>query len=337
MKPDTFNFHGALAPLEEACSLAKDDVQYVSDLMKVDASAIGWVRKATIAKGHLRLLGIVRKLSSEKYILIREFSNVPLLGLFPLIRGKRDRLFFLVNHNFQWTIGSRLERIAFRGLGRLGCRFVFFEQVPEPLLEKYRISPDSCFAWPHPVPKTVVKRTRTGALKVVGVIGQFRPEKGIDELLEQLEPLAKTYRIVLALPNLDDFVAKSRFASADWIEQVDTRSANDYLTAIAQCDVVVLNHPTAGYEYRASGLIADAAAAQVPVVVRNLPVLRHQIQQPVSIGECFDTLSDLPDCFQRVSNQLENGSYDFATYNKARSAKELAQKLNQLCAKPTLI
>ncbi len=112
---------------------------------------------------------------------------------------------------------------------------------------------------------------------------------------------------------------------------MDTSSFEQYLQAIAACDVIVLNHPANGYEYRASGLIADAAAAQVPVVVRNLPLLRHQVLHPEAIGECFEKGAEIPECIGRVSDRLARKEYDFETYNKARSAEALAQQLDELC------
>jgi len=262
---------------------------------------------------------------------VRDFSNIPLACVFPAIRWIAGRMLFVVNHNLQWTIGSRTERAAFRRLGRMGCRFVFLEQVPIDLLQAYGIDSMHSVALPHPVPETQFKRDPAGGVKTVGIIGQFRPEKGVDELLSQLAPLAGKYRIKLALPNPGTFRRQSGFSDADWFELVDTDGFENYLKSIAACDVILLNHPALGYEYRASGLIADAAAARVPVVVRNLPVLRHQALQPACVGECFDDLSNIPQCIERVSDRLTRKEYDFETYNSARSAKALARKLDQIC------
>lgn len=331
MKKTSINYHGALAPLGEACEIARAEILYVQDLLQAAATKESLARKVGIGWRHLRFVATVFRNRRRQLIVVRDFSNVPLVVVFPLIRWIADRMLFVVNHNLQWTIESRVERAAFRRLGRMGCRFAFFEQVPIELLKTYSIDPDRSVAIPHPVPQTVFKRDRSGGVKTVGIIGQYRPEKGMDELLEQLAPLAGQYRIRLALPNLDDFRRESAYASADWIEMVDTSTSDQYLQAITDCDVVVLNHPPAGYEYRASGLIADAAAAHVPVVVRNLPVLRSQTTTPTRIGECFDALADIPVCIDRVTTQLESGKYDFATYNNTRTAQHLADQLDELC------
>ncbi|MCK5921695.1 MAG: hypothetical protein KAG66_12190, partial [Methylococcales bacterium] len=120
-------------------------------------------------------------------------------------------------------------------------------------------------------------------------------------------------------------------ADGDWFELVDTASAEGYRETIMECDMLLLNHPAGGYEYRASGLVADAATAHVPVVVCNLPMLRHQVSQPVHIGECFNDLSEIPECIGRVSARLANKEYDFETYNQARSAQALARQLDEIC------
>ncbi|MCF7818252.1 MAG: hypothetical protein K9M54_10255 [Kiritimatiellales bacterium] len=331
MKHGGIDYHGALAPLKEACSLAHADILYVADLMRVGTTKDSVVRKSGIALRHLQFVLTVFSNRRRQGILVRDFSNIPLAFVFPFIRWMRSRMFFVVNHNLQWTIGNRAERAAFRCLGRWGCRFVFLEQVPVGLLEKYEINPTRSLALPHPVPESGFKRDRGGGVKTVGVIGQFRMEKGMDELLGALAPLAAHYRIVLAFPNLETFFAQSRLASAEWFELVDTSNHKNYIKAIAECDVVVLNHPSEGYEYRASGLIADAAAAHVPVVVRNLPVLNHQILQPVCIGECFDDPADIHNCIKRVSVKLAAGGYDFSTYGKERSAQGLADQLDRIC------
>lgn len=331
MKHATIDYHGALAPLEEVCNFADANVLYVSDLMRTGATKDSVSRKIGIALRHLRFVWTTFRNRRRQGILVRDFSNVPLACVFPLIFWMKDRMLFVVNHNLQWTLGSRLERAAFRCLGCWGCRFVFFEQVPSDLLEKYGIDFSRSLAFPHPVPEAMFKRDRTGGVKVIGVVGQFRPEKGVDELLNQLSPLAANYRIVLALPNIGTFRRQSTFSSADWFELVDSGNSENYLKSIAACDVVLLNHPASGYEHRASGLIADAAAAHVPVVVRDLTVLRSQSQHPVCIGEYFSHLSDIPVCIERVSAKLSRGKYDFETYNSARSAQALAWQLDQIC------
>lgn len=334
MKRSSIDYHGALAPLEVACDLAEADVLCVSNLMRTGATKDSLARKIGIALRHLQFVWTVFTNRRRKLIVVRDFSNIPLACVFPVIHWMAGRMIFVVNHNLQWTLGSRTERAAFLRLGRMGCRFAFFEQVPIDLLKEYGIDPRHSVALPHPVPETRFKRKCTGGVKTIGLVGQFRPEKGLDELLSQLAPLAGKYRIKLALPNLDCFQSLSIHSGSDWFERVDTSSFEQYLQAVAECDVIILNHPADGYEYRASGLIADAAAAQVPVVVRNLPVLCHQVLQPECVGEYFDELSEIDATIARLSARLANGAYDFASYSNGRSASGLAHELDEICNAP---
>jgi glycosyltransferase involved in cell wall biosynthesis len=233
---------------------------------------------------------------------------------------------FLVNHNLQWTVGSRPERMAFAGLVKRGCRFVFFEQLPAHNLVQ------SGAVLLHPVPETDYRRASGHGVGTIGVIGQYRPEKGIDELLEQLKPLAGNFRVLLALPNPSVFRKAARHGDADWLSLRDTSGFDAYLQAIAECDVVVLNHPAEGYEHRASGLVADAAAAHVPVAVRNLPMLSSQVQVPVCIGETFGGLSEIPACIERIVHGLGQNKYRFGEYKDARSGRALAERLAEIVA-----
>lgn len=331
MKCKTFAYHGVLAPLDEACKLSKSDTLCISDLMQTGSVIDALHRKLGIVLRHFRLVWTVFRNRKRKCILVRDFSNIPLVFVFPLIRWMRGRMLFVVNHNLQWTLGSRVERMAFRRLGRSGCRFVFFELVPSGVLDGYGIASSQCFALPLPTSEIPFKRDHPGGVATVGIVGQFRAEKGVDELLDALSLVSSKYRVVLGLPNIGTFQRLSRHAGGDWFELVDTASAEGYRKTIAECDVLLLNHPAGGYEYRASGLVADAASAHVPVVVCNLPMLHHQISQPACIGECFGKLSDVPECIERVSIKLDRKEYEFETYNNARSAQALARQLDQIC------
>ena len=327
----SFLYHGALAPLDDACREAGDGYACISHLMANPKDRSGLARKLTVAWRHLGLVFILPRYRGKQCILVRDFSTIPLAIVFPLIRWKRHDMLFLVNHNLQWALLEKRELSALRRLSRWECRLVFLEEVPFEALSHAGIAVTDCHALLHPVPSSHVVRTRSGGVEVVGLVGQYRPEKGLDEMLRILEPLAGKYRVVLALPNPDVFRSHSSFASDDWFRLVDTTRHEDYQKAIAQCDVIVLNHPSEHYSCRASGLVADAAAAHVPVVVRNLPMLRHQIEVPVSIGECFDDIAQVPECIERISARLSSEAYDFKAYREGRDVPALAQQLMEMC------
>jgi glycosyltransferase involved in cell wall biosynthesis len=324
------DYHGALEPLREACRISPADILWVEDLLRAPPSCGTLLRKCAVAIRHLCFVPSVWRLKKDQHMLIREFSNVPLALVFLLIFPWREKLFFTVNHNLQWTVACPAEKEAFRSLGRMGCRFVFFERIPEEPLRRLGINLKKCFSIPHPVPETGRFRVRSGGIKKIGVIGQFRAEKGIDDLLQHLEALSLVYDITVGVPNGAEFKKHSKFASGTWFELKDTSRPDAYRNTLSECDVIVFNHPASSYEFRASGLIADAVAAHVPVVIRSLPVLEAQISRPVRIGESFDDLHGLEEALKKTDEKLRSGAYRFDEYIQARSAEALAEALNAI-------
>ncbi|MBN2703680.1 MAG: hypothetical protein JXR23_05655 [Pontiellaceae bacterium] len=321
-------YHGALAPINEACEIG--GYLCVSHLMANPRNRTGFLRQLSVAWRHLSLVFLPVRHGGKKLILVRDFSNIPLAVVFPLIRWGRRELIFLINHNLQWALDSQSERKALHRLQKMGARFAFLEQVPRNVLQEVGLNDRSCYALSHPVPENSIIRRRMGGVHTVGIVGQYRPEKGTDKLLEALKPLADQYRLVLAIPNSEEFKSRSRFGQADWFERIDTSDINDYRLRLADCDVVVLNYPSDHYSCRASGLIADAAAAHVPVLVRNLPILKHQVEYPVRIGETFDQLDELFSCIKRVSMRLDQGEYDFESYKAGRSVSALLEQIRKM-------
>ena len=318
------SYHGALAPLQEAA----EHTQFacVADLM---SGGGGCFRPVLIATRHIRLLFRGKQFRDARGILVRDFSNIPLAVVYPFLGAWKQQTWWLVNHNLQWTETSKVERTAFRLLGRLGTRFLFFEEIPKDKLRELGLSSEPFAAIPHPVPRSPLQRHRSGGIKTVGIIGEFRPEKKVDELLAALEPLRQRFEVIVALPNRAEFQKQSSFAQADWFKLIDTSGAKAYEEAMVACDVILLNHPPAAYQFRASGLIADAAAARVPVLARETPLLRQQIEHPVPIGRCFQNLRELPEQLEKISTELENDSYDFEAYQKARSTEALTEILTR--------
>lgn len=334
MSASFMELHGALRPLQEACRAA--GLLYADDLMAEPQPASGrgrrasaaLLRKVRVACRHARFALRVLHMEAGRNLLSRDFSSIPLAFLFPLLRSRRDRLFFTVNHNLQWALHRPDERAALRRLGRAGCRFVFFEFVPEEGLRRLGLEAANGLAIPHPVAPCLCRRRRAGGIETVGVIGEYRPEKGIDELLGRLVTLS--WRVLLGLPNADEFRARSPFGSHPKLEIIDTSDPDTYRRTVAECDAMVLNYPAGAYRFRASGLIADAAAAHVATVVRRQPVLEQQVTSPVPVGELFDDLNGLEAALKRTDERLRGGGYDFDAYCTARSSQALADRLRKI-------
>jgi glycosyltransferase involved in cell wall biosynthesis len=311
-------YHQSLAPLEEACRLA------------------GWVcLTCPLTGGRLMILlrhsALVSKVwkwvgrdrRARRFILVREFSTLPLLLVFPLLWPLRKRIRFLINHNLQWAARSSAERFGLRMLARLGAQWALFETQDFPNLGKFGISSDRNLVLPHPALKSPAAEgcPKGGAgSPVVGVAGYYRPEKNMDELVRLLKDRLPEFGILLGIPNPEDA------AHLD-VETVSTASKEDYFKMIARCDVLVFNYSRDGYFYRASGPLADAAACGTAVVVPDFPIIGKQAD---GIGEVFQTLDELPRAVECAVEKARAGQYDFDGYCRVRSVEALAGRLRSV-------
>ncbi|HKL20616.1 MAG TPA: hypothetical protein VJ904_02345 [Tichowtungia sp.] len=312
------DYHKSLAPLEEACRIA------------------GWTCLTCPLTGG-RLLILFRHVSlvfktykiRQRRMVVREFSTLPLLLVFPLLWPLRKKLYFLINHNLQWAARDPLERFGLAILARLGARWALFESrlsLRPQVSDRFGLSSEKTMVLPHPVlqspPVEGCPKGGEGA-SVVGVAGYYRPEKGIDELVGLLKETCPEFEILLGLPNPE------AAAHLD-VETVSTASETDYFNMIARCDVLVFNGEKDSYFYRASGPVADAAACRTAVVAPDFPVLGKQV---AGIGEVFQTLEtgpagcSLPDAVRTAVEKVRAAQYDFDAYCGARSPQALAEKL----------
>lgn len=167
---------------------------------------------------------------------------------------------------------------------------------------------------------------------VVGVAGYYRPEKGMDDLIELLKKIngcrdsrLPEFGILLGVPN-------PAAASHLKVETVCTATPAEYQDMLARCDVLVLNGERESYFYRASGPIADAATCGTAVVAPDFPIIGKQV---AGIGEVFQGLEtgsagfSLPAALLRSLEAVKAGRYDFEAYCEARTANALASYLNR--------
>jgi len=216
----TGNFHGSLAPLAEAAARTRLGVVCVSIPLSPDG-ALGWpgrgpaaVRhRAILLARHLRFAVAVRR-APARPTLVREFSTIPLLWAATRLWTRRASLRFVVNHNLQWALNENAERVAFRWLDRLGFRFVFFEARPADALTRAGLRPDRHFDLPHPTSGAPAVRPPVGDIPRVGLIGHYRPEKGMDEALGVLlSGAAGRWRAAVGVPNVGEFLRRSPWAA----------------------------------------------------------------------------------------------------------------------------
>ncbi len=275
---------------------------------------------------HVLLVFRCWRASCHRHILVREFSTIPLLVVFPLLWPLRGKLFFMIHHNLQWAVRSRVERFGMTALARMGARWAIFETQDFQGLEAWNIPSLQNLVLPHPVPEQATEE-KNNARPVIGVAGYYRPEKGMDELLRLLIKHFSDCEVVAGVPNPEA-------VKLPGVRVVGTAADEDYRAMLARCDVLVQNGERDSYFYRASGPLADAAASGTAVVVPDFPLLRHQVNSPVRIGEVFQCLDEMPAAVRKAVESVRSGSYDFKAYGKARSAQALANVLDEFSRNP---
>ena len=313
-------YHKSLRPLQEACRLA------------------GWVcvtcpltgGRLMIFLRHLLLVFKVYK-TCHRQILVREFSNLPLLLVFPLLWLRRKKIYFLINHNIQWAVRDPLDRFGLSLLAKMGARWALFETQCFQGLEQFGIPSANNLVLPHPVlsvGQTFLSARKSESVPMVGVAGTYRAEKGMDELIGLLKKIngrrdsrLPTVGILLGVPNLE------AVRHLD-VETVCTDSDEAYFEMVSRCDVLVFNGEKDSYFYRASGSIADAAACGTAVVAPDFPMIGKQV---AGIGEVFQCLEKLPETVEEAVASVRAGEYDFAAYGRERSVQALAEQLRGFC------
>lgn len=280
---------------------------------------------------HIRLVSRLWKFRFAELIIVREFLNIPLLLVWPILYPLHKRIVFLVNHNIQYANTKRSERFALRLLTGAGARLLCLE-LPAGLAEiGLKGAAEKSLILPFPLGSGTFPAhapTLSGRPSRVGVIGNFRPEKNVDPLLESLVAAVQrgqvNVEVVLGCPDL----AYRKIWESRGVTVIDTTDYADYEAAMNTCEVIVLNYEKASYYFRHSGVIADAVSRGVSVVCPNFPLLRHQVESPFPVGTTFDHIDELP---LRLGEALllnyARNTHAFREHKRVRSASEIAKLL----------
>lgn len=281
---------------------------------------------------HLDLPRRIRQ-KAGKVVLVREFLVLPVLALSPILWPFRKRVWFLLQHNLQSAAYQPVQRHALALLTQLGFGFVVYEDT-----KTWKICIGNAPKWIADLPMPVMgselapERTclRPSHKPVVGVIGNYRPEKNPNEaIIALLQAIAagSNYTLLLGSP---DEVLRRRWSSQ--MEAIDTSKAESYWNALARCDVLVISYQKINYEYRTSGVIAEAIAAGVRVVAPDFPVIKNQVNWPAPIGATYATAAEIPDAVERALG-ISQTEWDAARdkHLEERSIARLAQCLANLC------
>ncbi len=333
------DFHNALRPLEEAAGLTRSPMVCLANSLAPEGQ-LGWEERPGLAKLRHQLwlwwrhglLAVACARAGARRVLIREFSNLPLLLWAPVFFPMRRRLYFVVNHNLQWAVSYGIERVAWRMLQRMGFRMVFFETRDLSLPSFFQLNHPRHCAIPHPVapPSDVVgsRRAAPNTLSLVGIAGHARPEKEQRALIETLVAAGRgKWRVALGASSPDIYVAALRDSGVD---VRDTAGGAEYQSFLRDCDAIVIAPRESRYRFRPSGVLADAVSAGTPAVAPDFPLFRSQLSVPCDVGEIFSRPEDLPAAVERALTRRAAGGYDFAAHCAARSPAAIARILDEL-------
>jgi hypothetical protein len=332
--------HQALQPLLEAAARTRAKVAVLRVPMHWHgppwlSGRLEVVLKAALFLGpHFGLVGRLWRRRDHDLIVVREFLTALLIVVWPLIWPLRARVHFLINHNLQEAHRRGLERRVLRLLHRTGCRFACFETTAG--FAELGIVPTAArfLVIPHPLPGAVVIRPAPAAdlPAVVGVIGAVRAEKGSQAMLETLLRLQAEgrlpARLLLGCPEAE--------VLAQWrergFETIDTARREDYLAALDRSDLVILNYQRERYEYRPSGVAADALARGAVVVCPDFPLMRQQLTTPAAVGAGFTTPDDLASAIAAALALRPTLPAALTAHQRARDAAALARLLDDFVA-----
>jgi glycosyltransferase involved in cell wall biosynthesis len=342
----TYSFHEVIDHIILAKSFAKTKF-YLTGLP--DQATLlpflrGEIRKKfrapiVLYKHLLFVLSIFQKSRECDLIFAREFLVLPLICFVWLALPLRKKVCFIVVHNLQKAFEYRVQRVAFTLLCKMKFRLAFLDGMDGLQELGISMAPDQCLYIPHVVvPVQGRKAPNPQQKKRVGIVGSYRPEKGIDKLIPYLTAVQQKIDvdIMIGTPNYTDL--KSHLESFDnTIEIIDTSSGEDYAAALLKCDVILLNYNREQYYYRGSGVITNAVECGASVVCPDYPIFRKQVLNPVPVGGLFEAESKIVETTIAVLADREKLYANIEAYSSIRTPQAIAKyiddfaRLNCLC------
>jgi hypothetical protein len=280
--------------------------------------------------GHLCLVPFTIWNHRADLIVVQGFRTnmlaLAMLGLWPF----RRKLLFIIHHNLQWAHVRPHERIL-KLLFRMGLQFGLLEG--EDGVAELGVKPHERRLVVLPLPVQLphsLPRARRLPVKPteIGVIGRDLREKNTDDLLRLLVRWRSQGqlqgRIILASDNmklLQDWESEHVLA-------INTSKYDDYLKALARCDVALLSYDRNYYYYRSSGIINDAASLGTAVVCPNFPVFRRQVTEPVRVGALFDTTAGILPAISLALEVARTEPGNFELWAKHRRPEEFSRRID---------
>ena len=180
-------------------------------------------------------------------ILVREY-HTRALWVFKIIATfqKNKTVFLVVNHNIR---NKEDYKNTQESLPKNLSLIMFDYEIPFPYIF-------------HELPGQKFKLENKGEIRV-GVLGAYRKEKRIEDVLEEIERvILEDHDCKFVLASNKNILTPEQSLK---IQYIDTSSKNDYEYALDVIDICILPYG-ADYEFRTSGVVYDLIAKDIPII-----------------------------------------------------------------------
>lgn len=224
--------------------------------------------------------------------LIREFSNISLLILYPINLPIINKQIFNINHNL---IGYKAKKISisFKILIILKYQFLMLDGKK---LKKYFNAPQKkrFLTSKFPLIKSKKNNFQSNFPINIGIVGSLREEKNedFDGLLILIKNHLKNenFNFIIGYTNEND---KNKFHDLKKLKFINTSKTHDYFKFLNMCDFTIILAKKERYYFRHSGTIMDSIKSFSIPIVPNLPVFVSQISDPLIVGLTYENIEKL--------------------------------------------
>jgi len=264
------------------------------------------------------------KLSKKDFIFLREFISplfcISAIILFPL----RKKLLLNVNHNLQRFEHRIIHRLSIKFIDLLGYSFFVFEYNNTPFNLKHKIVSIPFLLQDIKLP-IAEKEPPT-----IGIVGGFRKEKKMEEILAGLLTLNKENNNFNILFACDDQKVLDANQNNN-VLLINTKSIENYNIAINSVDILVFNYSELDYKIRHSGVITDSISKGKIVIAPDFPIFQEQLSTPERVGFNFESLDYLEESINDAIDFYYSPDIrdKYKKYFEYRSLIAVSSKLNQ--------
>lgn len=263
------------------------------------------------------------KIYKNKYIVIREFWNVPLLIFGFLLFPLRKNLFFNINHNlsniekkFPLSIKILCKLFKFNFILFDGNKLIQF--FPDGIKSNFLFPPFPCVS--NQINQNIAKLV-INSKPIVGLVGDMRSEKvSLFDLNFIIDALSSNENWNFVVGGTHD--KNMSVICLNGLDLIDTTSRSDYLKFLSNACVVVILANRSSYFSRHSGTIIDVIASGAIPVVPNLPVFASQISSPKLVGVTYDSVGEIAAAINFAFERLSFFEKNRKIYFECRSISD---------------